>query len=150
VEFTAKAKRMLVFEEGRREFLYDCKTGRAVNAPVGHITGGIGHNFEARPLSNDFIDLLFEEDLGAALEGAERLFPAFNGFPEIVQLAIVNLIFNVGEGSVTHFFKFCLAVKNQNWRWAGDEVLDSKYAREDVPERAERIALMLKEGVYPY
>jgi len=42
------------------------------------------------------------------------------------------------------------AIKAGSWVLAGDEAIDSKWAREDTPKRAHRTRQMLSFSTYPY
>jgi GH24 family phage-related lysozyme (muramidase) len=101
----AKAKRMLLQDEGLRRVCYDCGTGKPLFAPVGHTTLGIGHNLDAHPLSNEVIDLLLKEDIERAEREAAAVIDAeiYETLSENRKLGLINLAFNLGEAGLRDF-----------------------------------------------
>ena len=141
-EFFGMARQMLARDEGYKLNLYRC--------PAGKLTVGIGHNIEDRGLTSTVIDLIFEEDLADAVKSASHIFgEVFDSFSTIRKLAIVNLIFNLGETKFREFEKTIAFIRAGRWKEASIELLDSRYARQ-VGIRANRIAIMLDEERFPY
>lgn len=142
-DFTLKARVMLEIEEGKKSMLYRC--------PMGKWTGGIGHNFTDKPISENVISALFNEDLIEASFAARDIFGGlfFEQISDNRRLAIINMIFNLGKSGFLSFRNTIQAMKEKRWRDAADGVRQSLYAGQ-VPRRAERIAKMLELDVWPY
>lgn len=110
----------------------------------GWLTIGVGHNLRARPLSDRAITVLLEDDveatrgdLMAAHPWAGRLSAARFG-------VLLNMAFNLGVEGLGGFKKMLVAVQNERWEDAAQEILDSKYA-EQVKDRAKRLAKQMVE-----
>lgn len=142
------AKKMLIFEEADKRFIYDDATGQRVFAEEGNLTCGIGHNLDSKPLSDAVVDLLFNEDWCMALETCHDLFPTYNLLSQARRLALMNMAFNMGSHSLSSFKKMAEAVTDLNFERAAQEILDSLWALQ-VPNRAARVAKMLKENSIP-
>ncbi len=62
------------------------------------------------------------------------------------RIALLSMIFQLGRGGVAGFRRMCAAVDARNWSEAATEALDSRWAKEQTPERAGRIAETLRSG----
>ncbi len=153
----AKAKRMLLQDEGLRRVAYDCGTGKVLLAPVGHVTLGIGHNLEAHPLSNEVIDLLLKEDIERAeREAADVLDPQiFEGLSENRKLGLINLAFNLGESGLREFDRMISAVRLADWPKVEKELRTSLWAKQIDPKlsdngRDDRVVSLIAHDTYVY
>ena len=131
------AKAILSYDEGNKNKPYV--------DPVGKITIGIGHNLTDKGLSSDIIDQIFNEDFLSALSDARSIFPDFDGWSVGRQVAVINMIFNLGKRKFNEFKKMISAIKKGDWNVASQEALNSKWAIQ-VGKRAVRIAESLKSG----
>lgn len=131
-----KAKKMLEADEGKKHSPYRC--------PAGFLTIGVGHNLDTNPLSDKVIDLILEEDIQETIKEARKIFLGFDLFSENRQLAIVNMIFNMGAAGFQGFNRAIHAIRAGDWEWAAREVRDSLYARQ-LPARSERVAILLED-----
>lgn len=126
----------LVRDEGDRLDVYD--DGR------GNLTGGIGHNFSAHGISPAVRDLMYEEDSGRAVSGAEGL-TWFGDLNEPRQRVILNMVFNLGIGGVRGFPKMIAAIRAGDFDLAAHEILDS-----EIPaQRKARLARVMASGCEP-
>ena len=139
----AQARYMLTKDEGYRD--------RPYKDTKGFITIGVGRNLEAKPLSPFAIKVLLDEDINEAREGCIEVFGAaeFDGFPVNRQLALLNLVFNLGIGKFKTFKETIALMKAGKWNEAADRLLTLPYAQQ-VKSRAERVAKMLKDEDFPY
>jgi lysozyme len=62
--------------------------------------------------------------------------------------ALVNMAYQMGVGGLLQFRKMLAAVKKRDWAEAAIQIMDSKYASEDSPERAERMAKQMITGMW--
>jgi len=60
--------------------------------------------------------------------------------------ALINMAYQLGLDGLFGFEKMIDAIKVEDWHAAWREALDSKWAREDTPERALRVADVLLTG----
>ncbi len=144
------AYRMLLSDEGQVLRPYRC--------PAGFLTIGIGHNLDAQGISERAAAYIFSEDVDLAVAAARRIFGAVQfdeEFSQTRQLAIVNLIFNLGEDGFKKFKRMIAACKAANWKQAVYELKYkapgelTKYAKE-LPGRCARVCTLLLEEGYPY
>ena len=142
-ELRKKARIMLAYEEGVRKYPYRCTAGK--------LSIGIGRNLEAKPLSDRVIDQMFDEDLLEASISARKIFGEkfLESISDNQRLAIINLIFNLGEAGFLTFQRMISAMRGRRWLEAADELRDSKYYTQ-VTLRAERVIDMLTRSRFPY
>lgn len=103
-------------------------------------TIGVGWNVTDNPLpphiaqylaehgkiTDEMIDQLLAISIKIARSACEDLFPAFDTFSETRQMALIDLLFNMGKFRVNHKFPaFCHNVNIEDWQGAADEL---KYA----------------------
>jgi lysozyme len=144
-----RAQSLIEQHEGRRKAAYLDSEGV--------LTVGIGLNLENKTargrieaigvkydelcamqcsLTDAQIDQLFSDDLDTALTDAASRVPDFWSHPDDVQLAMVDMIFNLGGPRFSNFKQLIAALKVNDYLTAAAQMLDSKWAREDVPHRA--------------
>ena len=124
----------------------------------GYHTIGVGHKLPGPP-SEDLKRfgisrikglLQFKEDYGIAIEDARAGFPNFDTLPAEAQMVLVDMAFNMGEGSdrrktgLEGFDNMQAAISRRDFNEAAWQILDSGYAKEDVPRRAIKNALILR------
>lgn len=109
----------------------------------GNITIGIGYNLTADGLPDDIIEELFSRCLERAKHLAESLFPDFAALSDVRKYVVCNMAFNMA-GKLANFQKFRLAVHEQRWGDAADEMLNSRWAGQ-VGDRAKRLADAMRE-----
>jgi hypothetical protein len=166
----SRAAKLETLHEGRRAHVYDDRDGSPIRHGIrtdgqpckGHPTVGIGCNLDrgtARAslsavgadydavrsgdadLTETQIDRIFNVDLELAIIEASRSVPEFTDLPEVVQLVLVDMVFNMGS---IGFPRMLEAVRAHDWHRMIVEMLDSKWAREDVPTRAKHDVEMLR------
>ena len=112
----------------------------------GFLTIGVGRNLDSVPLSDDEVNLLFDNDYWRAYKGAETLH-GFERLNEVRQGVLVEMVFQLGLHGVRKFRKFIDAYMAEDWQAAHDEMLDSLWARQ-TPTRALRLAQIFLTGEY--
>ena len=140
-------KRCLIQDEGcRKEPYLDTE---------GHWTIGIGHNLDAHPLPKDWtipltdeqIDKLFHVDIFVAIKAAQRIFRGcFDDLSDNRKAAVVNLLFNMGETTFSHFVTTIAAIRNGMWEAAGAGLKNSKWYGQVQRSRSERIIEQITKG----
>ena len=128
---------LLRYEEGEREAVYlDTK---------GIPTGGIGHAFHVgSKLPMEVWDKILFHDVETAWAQFESL-----DLPHMTKRrkwVCVSMIFQLGLSGFKKFTKTITLLRQEEWKLAADEMLRSKWAREDSPARAKRMAQMMREG----
>lgn len=150
---------------------------RAYKDTVGHATVGIGFNMDdthARgvwiqadivesfnlvkdsnyPLSTASIASLTNTCINNCKVELLSIFPDFYVYPDYVQLALINLIFNLGKPSFSTFNEFCNYIKENDYDGASNDLNTTKWATQ-LPNRAKRVIALLKGddtgySSYPY
>jgi lysozyme len=123
---------------------------------------GVGHNLRASPLPPGWsypltdaqVDQLLMRDLANVFSDLDRNLPWWRDLNDVRQRVLANMCFNMGISRLLGFKKALIAMRQGKYEIAADEMLDSKWAREDVgigtpekPGRALRLANMMREGV---
>ena len=118
--------------------LYFCSEGIA--------TIGYGRNLISTGINKEEAQLLLKNDIEKAVIALYGIFTIdkVKSWPYDVQIAIIDMIFNIGEHGFKQFKKMIAAIKNRNFELAAKELLDSRYAKQ-VPNRAKRNADMLRK-----
>jgi len=125
---------------------------------VGKWTVFYGRNISDVPCSTDellalFIDgatqhtatLFLKKDIKVAELAIKGHFLCFDAFSENRKIALVSIMFNLGERRFSGFKKMIKAIIHDRWATAHDELLDSKRARQ-LPRRSKEEAEMLRDG----
>lgn len=132
---------------------------------------GIGHNLEIEqtpeelaamgmtrlPTRLDNLELteqqaydLFDIDVEDALEDVQPTFmpDELEALGETRRAVILSMVFQNGGAGLRKYKKFIAAVKARDFEEAAKEMLDSKWAREDSPARAQRAAEAMRIGYF--
>ena len=127
-----------------RHALYIC--------PAGYFTFGWGYNVQANGVSDAVAGLALRESIEQAMSDVE----AYLGAQEAYRLdpvrfyALANMAFNLGGAGLNKFKNtrklIIAALDNGDWDAVAKAILNSKYARQDVPNRAKEIAEQIRTG----
>lgn len=129
--------------------------------PTGHLTIGIGHNTEARPftdaekkaigdwkkgITKNAAFMILRNDMEICLKDLRKL-----GFWYYLdnerQYALLDMCFQLGWQGLSKFKQMLEAIRIKNYDRAARECLASTYAKQ-TPKRAQRIAKLIKNGVW--
>lgn len=125
--------------EGFRDKPYRC--------PSNKWTIGIGWNFEDVPMRYSEARFRLRNDLDECRWDLEKIFPRqFDALPDHVAEVLMNMRFQLGPGGFRTFKKFIAAIRGWDFVLAQKEMLDSKWAKHDTPERANELAEVLRHG----
>jgi len=131
--------RTIESDEGFRSKPYKCSDGIW--------TIGIGRNLEAVGISYTEALHLLKNDIEQCHADLERVFPnQFEALPDHIQEVLMNMRFQLGPGGFRSFKKFIAAIRAWDMTKAKQEMLDSKWAKQDTPDRANRLAKILQTG----
>ena len=161
--FLETLQQELTTDEDERLHVYDDATGRPIKAGdkvQGHATIGVGRNLESRGISHAVSQMLLREDIDVAVADLNRNLPWWVDLSDRRRLALINMCFNLGWPRLSGFRKMLAALQDArdlekagsldraraSYSRAGDEALDSKWARDVGPARSGRIADYLREG----
>jgi lysozyme len=142
-EHQARARHMLCIDEGVKHYAYRC--------PAGFLTIGVGHNLDAKGVSDQAIKAMLDDDIDDARDAAIRCFGEvqFGAFSVFRQMAILNMIFNLGEQGFLKFAETIELMKARRWVDAAARIAKTPYATQ-VGDRARRVCMMLRDEGFPY
>ena len=86
---------------------------------------------------------VFEDDFEKAFTQAKQITKGLD-LPVTTMGVIIEMIFQLGIGGVSKFKKMWAALEKLDYVTASDEMLNSKWHREQTPGRAEELAAIMK------
>lgn len=145
-ELAAIVRPLLTLHEGKRNRLYQ--------DTVGLWTGGVGHNFSDRGLSDAAIDFILREDMAVAEEDARTWLgaDAWEQLEPARKAALIDLSFNLGGATLSQFQATRALLRRENYAQAATNLMASKWAGQvgKAPgQRAYRITEMIRTGKMP-
>lgn len=146
----------LIRDEGLRLKVYKC--------PAGFNTIGVGHNLDANPLTpqqvmalgatnadllagheitHDQAMILLDNDIENVHKQLDAKVMWWRGRSQPVQDALSNMCFQLGIGGLLKFQKMLSCLHAGDYEGARRNAEDSKWFREDTPERAGRVIVKM-------
>ena len=113
----------------------------------GILTIGYGYNL-TEGISQETAEFLLDEQIGEATKDCLTLFSNFKELNTTRTAVLINMAYNMGRSRLGSFKKMIAAVENNNFKIASIEMLDSKWAKIDVGQRAVELADYMKEGEF--
>lgn len=110
---------------------------------VGKATIGYGRNLDDNPLTKEEAEYLLKNDLKKVAQEC-CLLPYFSELSSSRRAVILNMVYNLGMTRFKKFKETNKALSAKNYLLASIEMLDSKWAREDVGDRAVRLAKIMR------
>src|SRR6267142_1342423 len=95
----------------------------------GKLTIGVGHNLDAKPLSDAVVALLLDEDINDAWRECSTI-AVFGSLDEVRQHVMLDMCFNLGLPKLLLFVKMLKALEQHDYDLAAKEMLDSRWARQ--------------------
>jgi len=95
------------------------------------------------PLTKEEAELLLKHRLDKKIEELKSYEPFFIDLPQKAQEVIANMSYQMGVGGVMKFKNMWNALKNEDYKKAADEMLDSRWARQ-TPNRANELAEIMR------
>jgi len=123
--------------EGYRKYMYKC--------PAGKTTIGYGTNLDAGLPEDEARMLLSVRLIKLADELSVRI-PWWGGLSEVRQDVLINMAYQMGVEGLMGFKNALAAMGREDWATAEAEMLDSKWARSDSPNRAKELAMIMRTG----
>lgn len=100
---------------------------------------------EKKNLSIKDANFQLAEDVTEAISNLRRVLPKIETYSEQRQIALIDMMFNLGMGAFMEFVKMIYAIEIEDWQEAGWQVKDSLYYKQVGP-RGDEIIKMLQEG----
>ncbi len=107
-------------------------------------TIGYGFLIDSLELQEDICQLILMRKLEKLIKTIKFNFKWFDDMPEKVQDVVINICYQLGVSGFSKFKKTIQFMKNKQWDKASVEMLDSKWAREQTPQRALRLSETVK------
>ena len=140
-EFLASVRRSIEDHEGR--------VAHAYQDHKGYWTIGIGHLIDERRggrLPDHIIDIFCEWDIEQVIGELDRAAPFWREVHKGARAALIEMGFQMGITSLMKFRKMWAALENGDFKEAHAQALNSKWGRDDTPDRAKAVAARLLEG----
>jgi lysozyme len=118
-------KEMLIKNEGLALNVYKCKNN--------YLSLGVGRNLDANGISEDEAMYLLENDINL-----DKVWKVWRGFPPLAQEVCIDCAFQMGITGWMNFRRTRALMEMGAWLEASEEILRSKYATKDTPNRAAR------------
>lgn len=106
--------------EGIRLKPYKCTAGK--------LTIGVGRNIEDRGISEDEAEYMLQNDIDICMHELSKNLPFFYGIPEVAQIVLIDMCFNMGMPRLLKFKKTLNYIADQDFKLASVEMLDSNWA----------------------
>lgn len=137
-----EVKESIKAHEGYRNKVYRCSENRRT-VGYGHLCVE-DHWEDGKEYDKAYLEEIFEKDFNIALNDANKI---LEGKPvnHIAREAIIELVFNIGMPRTKKFVKCLAALDKEDYNEAGNQILDSLYARQ-VPARAGTLAGKIKSA----
>jgi len=110
------------------------------------LTIGIGRNLDTKGISNDEALFLLENDINDSIQLVYKYLPWAKEAKGEIQEVLVMMCFQLGIGGLMEFKKFLVALEAKDYETAVKEGLDSKWAKEDTPKRAQEMMEIIRNG----
>jgi lysozyme len=130
-------KQRLILDEGLRLKPYRCSAGK--------YTIGVGHNLEAKGISQKVADLILEEDMDEAINGADSLINNFSDLSKARQVVLCSMVFQMGLDGMKAWKNTLSCIQRGEFKSAAYNMGLSLWARQ-TPERAQRLMKMMEDG----
>jgi GH24 family phage-related lysozyme (muramidase) len=134
--------------EGVRRTAYDDKSGIMLKPGVllvGTPTVGVGRNL-SKPMSDNAINFLLEEDIDEAVATLNRLCPWWTDLTEPRQRALVEMSFQLGQTTMQDFAPTLLLIRAGQYDDAAQHLRTSTWYHQ-CPGRVRRLSEQLRTGL---
>ena len=95
-------------------------------------------------VSKERVDECFDKFLKVCIKDCRTIYPNFDKLPEEAQRILANMSYNLGLNRLKGFKKLQASIVDQDFARAAIEMQDSKWAKVDVPNRANRLIERMK------
>jgi lysozyme len=111
--------------------------------PAGKLSIGVGRNIEDNGISEDEAMYMLNNDIFRCIEELETIFDDFSELPENIQIALIDMIFNLGKTRFLKFKKMIQAIKDKDFKKASEEAKNSHWCGQ-VGKRCDDVVEMMR------
>ena len=120
---------------------------------LGYLTIGVGRLIDRRKgggITEEESAYLLNNDIAKRDQALRARFPWFRNLNEPRQAALLNMAFQMGVDGLAGFPSMLASIRDERWADAELHALDSRWAREQTPARAKRVARQIRTGEWEY
>jgi lysozyme len=128
-------KHRIKIHEGFRDTVYQDHLGNAT-VGWGHLVTREDNFVTGVTYPEEVLETVFNKDFTIAKEGADEL---CSGLP------IIEMCFQLGKTGVSKFYKMFEALKEEDYKTASEQMLDSKW-HEQTPSRAKGLSYIMRSS----
>jgi lysozyme len=111
----------------------------------GNTTGGYGHNFDAKGVSETIADFMLEEDLTDALNNCVSHISFWDEIDAVRQSVLLDMCFNLGIGGLMSFENMLESLKRKDYKSASEHMVKS-LAYVQAPGRYHTLSQIMESG----
>jgi len=97
---------------------------------VGKLTIGVGRNLDDNGISEDEALYMLNNDIKIVSNDLHGIFEDFSDLPYDVQLALTDMMFNLGKPRFSGFKNMIQAIKDKDFKEAARQAKDSKWCKQ--------------------
>ena len=121
--------------EGFKSRVYKCTEG--------YDTIGYGFAIKDLELDEDIAEEILLRKLEKLMKRIRDKFDWLDSVPHAVQGVLINMAYQMGVSGVSKFKKTLAHMKKEEWSFAADEMLDSRWYRQ-TPNRAKELSEIIR------
>ena len=110
----------------------------------GYQTIGYGFAIKDLELDRDIAEEILARKVTYLITRIRKAFSWYDSMPEEIQDVVVNMCYNLGIKGYSSFKKHIKYLKEKNWEYAADEMLDSLWAKQ-VKTRANELSDIVRD-----
>ena len=123
--------------EGFSSTVYKC--------PNGYDTVGYGQRVKYLKVTKEQAEQWLVDEVKDLQRRITATFDWFEESPEDVRNVVVSMVYQMGLNAFSKFKKTIYLLETEQYKEASDEMLDSKWARKDSPNRAKELSDILSK-----
>ena len=123
--------------EGFRDRVYKCTEG--------FDTIGYGFAIKDLVMDEDIAEMILHRKLAILAEKVCDKFPFVKDLPQEAQDVVYEMCYQLGIGGFSKFKKTIQFLRLGDYKACSEEMLDSRWAKEQTPNRAKRLSDIIRE-----
>lgn len=103
---------------------------KSYTCPTGYTSVGVGRNLETNGITEEEAMYLLNNDITNVIKDLDKHWIAWRKLPITAQYVCIDVVFNMGINTWMSFRMTRSYMELNEWEKAGDELLNSKYAKQ--------------------